>query len=118
LPTLPDTPAGQFTLRDLLGVAGVLGETAITCQYTVVAGDSLSGIAQKLYGDQNEWPRIFQANQDQITGPDVIHPGQVLRIPATAEHTIAPGDSLSGIALQTYGDASLWLRILRLTGTR
>ncbi len=111
LPTLPDTPAGQFTLRDLLGVAGVLGEAAITCQYTVVAGDSLSGIAQKLYGAQDQWPRIFQANQDQISDPNQIFPGQVLRIPATAQHTVIAGDSLSGIAQQFYGDFSLWPRI-------
>ena len=50
--------------------------------YTVVAGDSLSKIAKHFYGDANAWNRIFQANKDQISNPDLIHPGQVLRIPA------------------------------------
>jgi nucleoid-associated protein YgaU len=50
--------------------------------YTVVAGDSLSKIAKKFYGHANEWNAIFQANKDKISNPDMIHPGQVLRIPA------------------------------------
>ena len=49
--------------------------------YTVVAGDSLSKIAKKFYGDANEWRAIFEANRDQIRDPDLIHPGQVLEIP-------------------------------------
>ena len=49
--------------------------------YTVVAGDSLSKIAKKLYGNANQWRKIFEANQDQIEDPDLIHPGQKLKIP-------------------------------------
>jgi nucleoid-associated protein YgaU len=49
--------------------------------YTVVAGDSLSKISKRFYGSANQWRRIFEANQDQIKNPDLIHPGQVLRIP-------------------------------------
>jgi nucleoid-associated protein YgaU len=49
--------------------------------YTVVAGDSLSKIAKRFYGDANKWPRIHEANRDQIANPDLIHPGQKLRIP-------------------------------------
>lgn len=49
--------------------------------YTVAQGDSLSKIARKAYGDANQWKRIFEANRDQIENPDLIHPGQVLRIP-------------------------------------
>jgi len=50
-------------------------------QYTVVGGDTLSGIAQKYYGDANRWPIIFEANRHQLQDPDHIFPGQVLRIP-------------------------------------
>jgi nucleoid-associated protein YgaU len=50
-------------------------------QYTVAAGDSLSAIAQQWYGDANLWPRIYEANRNQITNPNLIFPGQVLRIP-------------------------------------
>jgi nucleoid-associated protein YgaU len=49
--------------------------------YTVVSGDSLSKIAKREYGKASLWPRIFEANKDQIKNPDLIHPGQKLRIP-------------------------------------
>ena len=50
-------------------------------QYTVVSGDSLSGIAEKYYNDASRWPIIFEANRYQIQDPNRIFPGQVLRIP-------------------------------------
>jgi nucleoid-associated protein YgaU len=49
--------------------------------HTVAAGESLSKIAKKVYGDANQWKKIFEANKDQIKNPDLIHPGQVLKIP-------------------------------------
>jgi nucleoid-associated protein YgaU len=49
--------------------------------YTVIAGDSLSKIAKKFYGDGNKWKRIFEANRDTVKNPDLIHPGEVLKIP-------------------------------------
>lgn len=49
--------------------------------YEVVAGDSLSKIAKRFYGDAAKYPRIFEANRDQLKDPNVIHPGQRLRIP-------------------------------------
>src|SRR5919112_1711200 len=50
-------------------------------QYTVESGDPLSSIAEQFLGDADRWRAIFQANRDQIEDPDVIFPGQVLRIP-------------------------------------
>jgi nucleoid-associated protein YgaU len=49
--------------------------------YTVKAGDSLSKIAQALTGDLKNWKSLYEANRDQIKDPNVIRPGQVLRIP-------------------------------------
>ena len=49
--------------------------------YTVVKGDSLSKIAKRLYGDAQQWRKIYEANKDQIQNPDLIHPGQTFRIP-------------------------------------
>jgi len=50
--------------------------------YTVVTGDNLSKIAKHFYGDANRWQKIFDANRDQIKDPDLIRPGQKLKIPA------------------------------------
>lgn len=60
-------------------------EPAGASTYTVQAGDSLWKISQKLYGDGNQWRRIYEANRDTIKDPDVIHPGQTFTIPAKAE---------------------------------
>lgn len=52
--------------------------------YAVQAGDNLSRIAKHFYGDANAWKTIFDANRDQLTDPDRIKAGQMLKIPATS----------------------------------
>ena len=54
---------------------------APTLSYTVQSGDTLSAIAKKFLGSANEYMDIFNANRDQLTDPDKIKPGQVLKIP-------------------------------------
>ncbi len=49
--------------------------------YTVVRGDTLSGIAKRFYGDAGLWPLIQEANADLIRDPDRIQAGWVLAIP-------------------------------------
>jgi nucleoid-associated protein YgaU len=49
--------------------------------HSVEPGDSLSKIAKKYYGDASKWKMIYEANRDDIKNPDLIHPGQVFRIP-------------------------------------
>lgn len=68
----PDMRSGDVVLN--LDVAA--GSETI---HTVVSGDSLSKIATKYPGVT--WQKIFEANRDQIKNPDLIHPGQKLRIP-------------------------------------
>jgi nucleoid-associated protein YgaU len=49
--------------------------------YTVVAGDTLSKIAKREYGDASKWHRIYEANKETIKNPDLIYPGQTFKIP-------------------------------------
>jgi len=49
--------------------------------YTVKSGDTLSRIAKEHLGDANDYMKIFNLNKDQLTDPDLIKPGQVLRLP-------------------------------------
>ncbi|MDU7837365.1 MAG: peptidoglycan-binding protein LysM [Pantoea sp.] len=49
--------------------------------YTVKKGDTLSAISKAVYGNPNEYNKIFEANKPMLTHPDKIYPGQVLRIP-------------------------------------
>ena len=49
--------------------------------HTVVSGDTLGKIAKKYYGNAMKYPVIFDANKPMLKSPDLIYPGQVLRIP-------------------------------------
>ncbi len=50
--------------------------------HTVESGDTLSAISKKVYGDPMKYGVIFEANKPMLKSPDLIYPGQVLRIPA------------------------------------
>jgi len=49
--------------------------------YVVQDGDTLSRIAQRIYGDAQLWTRIYDANRSILTSPHRIYVGQTLRIP-------------------------------------
>lgn len=49
--------------------------------HPVASGETLAGIAEQWYGDPDRYRRIFQANRHLLEDPDVIVPGQELRIP-------------------------------------
>jgi nucleoid-associated protein YgaU len=54
--------------------------------YTVKSGDTLSRIAKQMLGNAGAYMDIFNANRDQLTDPDEIQPGQVLKIPQPTSH--------------------------------
>lgn len=88
--------------------------------YTVVSGDTLSGIGRKTGAD---WHRIADLNN--IVAPYTIYPGQVLRLtgsvtdpapqpkPGRKTYTVKKGDTLSGIGAKT---GTVWQDIARLNG--
>jgi nucleoid-associated protein YgaU len=49
--------------------------------YTVAAGDSLSKIAKQFYGNANEYTKIFEANRNVLSDPNMVKVGQQLVIP-------------------------------------
>lgn len=61
--------------------AGQAAPSAQQRTYVVKAGDSLSLIAKRIYGDAMQWQRIYDANRSKISNPDLIHPGQEFIIP-------------------------------------
>lgn len=61
--------------------AGELLEPDNVEYYTIQSGDSLSKIAKHYYQNAMEYPRIFEANKEVIQDPDLIYPGQKIRIP-------------------------------------
>ena len=69
----PDMRSGDVVLN--ISVAAGAEE-----EYEVKSGDSLSKIAKNYPG--LTWQKIYEANKDQIKNPDIIHPGQKLKIPS------------------------------------
>ncbi len=74
------------------------GKTGDVSGYTVVKGDCLYKIAgmKNIYGNSKLWPAIWEANKNgvvsappkvakTIPNPNLIYPGQVLKIPALTE---------------------------------
>lgn len=57
-------------------------------QFTVIVeGDTLSRLAGIAYGNVNEWPRIYDANQSTLKSgdPNLIYPGEKIFIPLLPE---------------------------------
>jgi LysM repeat protein len=79
-----DTPRADFSQVQSGASSQPAAAADSARSYTVQAGDSLSKIAKREYGDANKWNAIFEANRDKIKNPDLIHPGQVLTIPPNA----------------------------------
>jgi nucleoid-associated protein YgaU len=96
VPSVPDRPRGTLEIYEVSAEDGseidkrivpiVFGRALVDpfmgfAVHTVVEGDTLSEIAEQFYGDAGKFRVIFAANRNQLDDPDVIVPGQVLRIP-------------------------------------
>ena len=73
---------------NIQGVAGVSADqvkappqTGQVEYYLIQKGDTLSAIARKFLGKASAYPKIFEANREVIKDPDLIYPGQKIRIP-------------------------------------
>jgi nucleoid-associated protein YgaU len=69
---------GVAQVNDQITVSQAAPESRM---YTVVKGDTLSKVAKEMYGNANDYMKIFEANKPMLSHPDKIYPGQVLRIP-------------------------------------
>ena len=78
---MPDSKEPKADFSDVDGGSSSTAPAPSGQQYTVVKGDSLSKIAKRVYGDAQQWRKIYEANRDQIKNPDLIYPGQTFTIP-------------------------------------
>ena len=81
--TEADAPKADFS--NVQGGSSSTEESIGEQTYTVQKGDTLSHVAKQFYGKAGAWNRIFEANRDQLDNPDLIKPGQVLKIPPQAD---------------------------------
>ena len=61
--------------------AGALGAAGNSTYVLVQSGDTLWGIAERELGSGARYTEIFAANREVIEDPDLIFPGQKIRIP-------------------------------------
>ena len=91
-PVAPWRPEPREELAEPIQPQAMAPSEPASTTYTVKAGDTLDKIAVKVYGDSNQWRRIYKANQDRLKSPNRIYPGQKLVIPP-AKSTKYSGDS-------------------------
>ena len=70
---------GVASVDDQITVTGPVVKAARFV--TVKKGDTLSAISVVVYGNANQYNKIFEANKPMLSHPDKIYPGQVLRSP-------------------------------------
>jgi nucleoid-associated protein YgaU len=67
---------GKVEAGALAGAGGKEAEFVL-----IQSGDTLWGIAERAYGNGARYQEIFEANREVIQNPDLIYPGQKIRIP-------------------------------------
>ena len=80
IPTWRDDIVADIQVTGAPAAAGAAAATTAKT-YTVKAGDTLGAIAKEHLGNASAYTQIFELNKDQLTDPNKIKPGQVLRLP-------------------------------------
>jgi len=77
-----------LAVGNIAGVGSVDGQITVTGPVVVAAefvevkaGDTLSAISLRVYGNANQYQKIFDANKPMLKDVNKIYPGQKLRIP-------------------------------------
>src|SRR6478752_1154979 len=116
---------GDAELHRLIATASGIADPAVIdvgqrlimpdfTRYTVVAGDTLSALASRFYGDAElDW---LIATASGIAESSAVNVGQRLIIPDITRHTVVAGDTLSALAARFYGDAAFYPLIAEVNG--
>ena len=98
-------------------------DVSVKVIHKVKSNDSLFKISRKYYGDKAEWHKLYEANKDNMSGPDALYVGQELLIPDNVDvkketlgfktssekkHVIEHGDTLYHLARKYYDDSTKW----------
>lgn len=123
-PTPSAQPTAQVSPQTTQATPAELSNTAT---YTVVAGDDLWSVAERLLGDGRDWRVLAELNPQLVDSAYELRPGTKLKIPTVTHQPAAPaapakktttvkvhkGDTLSGLAKEHLKSASKWPRIAK-----
>lgn len=69
-------------IADLIALSsGVEHHVLMNKQYQVREGEGLGWIASRVYGKEDMWRMLYEANRDKIPSRDQLKPGTILRLP-------------------------------------
>jgi len=73
--------AEMEALRREIRQARQASGSAVVLRYRVGPGDTLWGMAERVYGTGLAWRQIYRANMDRLPDPQVLHVGQTIVVP-------------------------------------
>jgi LysM repeat protein len=99
-----------------VGLVGLGAGAAAADTYEVRSGDTLASIARD-HDQVSTWRDLYEANEDEVSDPNLILPGQQLRLKAAADgtYTVEAGDTLASIASSLDGVSS-WQQLADANG--
>ncbi len=77
---LPNAAGDSSQKKAVVAITGT-NEFESASTVTVLEGETLFKIAQRIYGSGAKYLALYEANKDRIDNPNIIHTGQVLKIP-------------------------------------
>lgn len=83
--TSPSAPAPKAAPKPASTPASTPGGS-----YRVQSGDTLYKIAQRMLGDGNRWQEIYNLNRNVLSSPNLVYPGQVLKLPGASKPAPKP----------------------------
>ena len=98
------------------------GEDLKPITHRVQRDENLKMLASWYYGDEERWDKLYKLNKDSIRNPNIIFPGQELKIMGYEDrfdyriqtHVIRSGETLKTIARKYLGDEERWEEIMAM----
>lgn len=95
-----------------------ISQNDLPATYVVQEGDSLWKIAEAVYGSGYEWTKVYEANKEAISKPDMLWVGTEVNLPkletrteVTTEYTVVAGDNLWNISTKLCNSGYNWSQI-------
>jgi hypothetical protein len=110
---MPITLGPAFLVLAAIAGLALAGGAQGAASYVVRPGDTLAALAERFYGDRDEWPRLYEANRERI-GPDssALEVGTPLTIPDRSASAAAPAAGQPAVLSPALSRGQLEVRLV------